>query len=126
MPKIKQPINVRDNNSLSNQDEDKQVEVPDMVQRHAALKAEIEAKKKEIHTVGNPLNVVDNKINEMRKNDKEWDMKKPYRLEEFGSGMSPYRGQGLLPSDKTRGVNVIDRADVPHSDAIKHTAKDGE
>jgi len=126
MPNIKQPINVKDNTSLSNQDENKQVEIPDMVRRHQALKAEIEAKKKDVPLVGNPLNVVDNKIKEMRKNDKEWDMKKPYRLEEFQSGMSPYRGQGLLPSDKTRGVNVIDRADVPHSDAIKHTANDGE
>ena len=112
MSKIKQPkLTTKESNS--NQDENKQVEIPDMVMRQSKYKSEIETLKKGLMTVGNPLNRVDGRIKEMRKNDTEWSVWKPYKLEEFRSGASVYRGQGLLPTDKTVGVMVIDRPESP-------------
>ena len=86
-------------------------EIPSMVAESKELAAKISSTPNAFPAHKNSLNNADSAIKSVKNNSKEWDMKKPFRLEEF-HGNPPYRGEGLLPGDKTIGVNVIEDARI--------------
>ena len=90
----------------------KRNEVPDMIQESVQLAAEIKAKK-DIHpSVKNALNNADSQVQHVRDSADEWTIASPFKLEEFQSQSTDYRGEGLLPEDQTTGVRVQDASRI--------------
>ncbi|MBU1130478.1 hypothetical protein KKE45_04130 [Patescibacteria group bacterium] len=54
----------------------------------------------------NSLNKADSMVKHIKDTSDEWTIASPFRLDEFADN-PPYRGEGLLPTDKTDGVRVV-------------------
>lgn len=95
-------------------DGDLHTEVPDLVKNHDAVRAEIARRKKAgegYPPVKNALNPADSKVEHARETTDEWTINSPFKLEEFAEQSTPYRGQGLLPTDEMeRGYRVKDKS----------------
>jgi hypothetical protein len=111
MPKIQKEPNMVPSGSNSPRSGSTN-EIPDMIQESEQLTREIQAKK-DIHpSVKNALNNADSQVQHVRDTSDEWTIASPFRLEEFQSQSSDYRGEGLLPEDQTVGVRVQDASRI--------------
>jgi len=59
----------------------------------------------------NPLNKADSQVKQVKDTSSSWQTTKPFKLEEFADN-PPYRGEGLLPTDKTIGIRVVEEARI--------------
>jgi hypothetical protein len=84
-------------------------DVPDLISDHCKVRAEIKATKDMYAGISSPANLADAAVNNARDSAKEWKSNTPGKLEDYKRGSTDYRGQGLLPSDKTDGIRVADK-----------------